>query len=416
MPVLHQPPEVQTGNATAAAPAPQRKRATSAVATDTAEPARSERTDEKHFLLSDVNLSQPKGARNGTKMHDAIRECRTVEDYLAWDRFLYEHPGAHYFQTYGWLKSYAPMGMTAHVLIVEQDGIVTGGVAFLSVKIPLLPYCIVIVPHGPLPSDPGSSSWLRLMERLDHICRETKAIYVQIYPHELSSQSILLLKLEELGFTSPALFESHHFSSMPVLVDLAGKSEEEVLGSFRKRTISYVRGALRSDLTIRTEVTPAVLERIYALFVEHGESRGFRPRPLMSIRAAWEWLAPNGWATIIQAWHEDELVGANLVMFTGRTAYYIHGAVRRDYADRRPAEFIHWHTIRRAIELGLDHYDLVNMVSSGVEQFKRGFRPTSLSWHDPRTKIYRPTTAKALGAADRYLRPIIREFARRRAN
>ena len=345
-----------------------------------------------------------------------VRLCKSDDDYVAWDRFLFDFPGAHYFQTYGWLKSYQPMGLTPHVLTYEIDAAIVGGVAFLSAKLPLLPFHIIVIPHGPLPSNPDAPSWLPLMQRLDEICQETNAIYAQIYPHELSNQRVLLPRLEELGFTSPALFTSHRFSSTPVTVDLVGKTEEDVLRSFRKRTMYYVRGALRSDLVLRTEVQPPVFDKIYELFLEHGESRGFQPRPYASLQAAWEWFSPKGWASFIQAWHGKTLVGANLVIATGQTAYYIHGAVRRDFAEQRPAEFIHWHTIRKAIQLKLNTYDLGNVGHPGVNQFKRGFRPQYQSWHDPRTKIYWPIAAKVLSAADRYLRPVLRELANRRAN
>jgi hypothetical protein len=118
----------------------------------------------------------------------------------------------------------------------------------------------------------------------------------------------------------------------------------------------------------------------------------------------------------VQAWSGDTLVGANLAIFTGRIAYYIHGAVRRDFADKRPAEFLHWHTIRMAIQMGLDKYDLVNVGGlPGVDQFKRGFRPEYRSWHEPRTKIYYPGVAKIAGQAERSLRPLLRALGRYRA-
>src|SRR5262245_54730344 len=187
-----------------------------------------------------------------------IRLCNTVEDYDAWDRFVFNLPRAHYFQTYGWLKSYEYMGFTPHVLVQESNGMITDGVAFLDVKIPLLPWRIVIVPHGPLPAHPDGPSWLPLMQRLDKLCRQWNVLYAQIYPHEPSEEFVLMPKIEKLGFTFPALFISHRFSSTLLTVDLAGKTEENVLKSFRERTRTYVRRALSSNLVLRTEVDPLI--------------------------------------------------------------------------------------------------------------------------------------------------------------
>ena len=344
-----------------------------------------------------------------------VRICTTKQDYLAWDRFLYHFSGAHFFQTYGWLQSYEPMGLTPHLLVYEQDGAITGGVAFLSAKIPLIPFRIFIIPHGPLPANPDWPGWLPLMQRLDEICQQGRAVYAQVYPHEASSQQVLLPRLETMGFTSPALFTAHEFSTQPVTVELVGKSEAEVLASLRERTRTYIRRALNSKLELRTELNDLTFDRIYRLFEDHGESRGFRPRPYASLRSAWEWFSQRHGASLIQAWHGDTLVGANLLIFTGRTAYYIHGAVHRGFAEERPAEFLHWHSIRTAIQLQLDKYDLVNLGPPGVEQFKRGFRPHNHSWHAPRTKIYRPSLAKIISGADQYFRPLLRGLGRFRA-
>jgi lipid II:glycine glycyltransferase (peptidoglycan interpeptide bridge formation enzyme) len=345
-----------------------------------------------------------------------IRPCVTEEEYAAWDCFLFDLPGAHYFQTYGWLKSYEPMGFTPHVLVYESDGVIRGGVAFLSVKIPLLPWRVFIIPHGPLPSDPDSPSWMPLMQRLDQICREQHAIYAQIYPHELAEKSTVVSRLEEIGFTGPAMFTSHRFSSTPVTVDLLGKTEEDVLMSFRHKTRQYVRRALNGDCEVRIHVDEREFDTIYALLAAHGEYMGYRARPYASLRTAWEWFAARGWASFIQAWRGQTLVGAIFLLFTGRTAYYLAGAVRRGFSEDRPAELMHWYAIREAIKQQMNSYDLVNVGTTGVEQFKRGFRPKYQSWHDPRTKLYHPLLAQATRVLDRLLRPVIRSVVRYRSS
>jgi lipid II:glycine glycyltransferase (peptidoglycan interpeptide bridge formation enzyme) len=348
-------------------------------------------------------------------MAGTIRLSSTDQDCVAWDRFVSQYPGAHYFQTYGWLKSYEPMALTPHLLIHEEAGVIRGGVAFLGAKLPKLPWQILIVPHGPLPSNPDSPSWRPLMQQLDEICRARSVVAAQLYPHELSNESVLLPRLEELGYTEPALLTSHRFSSTPVTLNLKGRTEDELLATFRPRTRQYIRRALSSGLVLRTEVDPALFDKIYDLLLEHGELMGYRPRPYASLRAAWEWFAPKGGATFIQAWREDVLVGVLLLVFTGRTAYYLAGAVRRGFTEHRPAEFLYWHGIRQAFERHLDTYDLVNIVSGGVEQFKMGFRPQCQTWHLPRTKLYRPGIARMISLGDRYLRPLARNWARRRA-
>lgn len=344
-----------------------------------------------------------------------VKLCTEEEEYAAWDRFLYEFPGAHYFQTYGWLKSYEPMGFATYVLTYQVDGILLGGVAFLSAKVPCSPWRIFVIPHGPVPPDPDAPSWTPLMQQLDEICRKQRALYAQLYPHELSDQLILLPRLEKHGFTAPALFTSHRFSSTPVMLRLEGKDEEDVLKDFRKNTRYYIRRASAGRLVIRTDVNQEVFDNIYRLFLEHGAFRGYSPRPYRSLKAAWDWFAPRGEATFIQAWHDQTLVGAILVVFTGQTAYYLAGAMRREFSKDYPAELMHWHAIRYAMERRMSAYDLTNIGHQGVAQFKTGFRPVCRSWHDPRTKVYSPLGARVLSLAERSCRPLLRLVAQYRA-
>jgi hypothetical protein len=222
--------------------------------------------------------------------------------------------------------------------------------------------------------------------------------------------------LEKLGFTSPPLFTSHRFSSTPVIINLVSKREEELLDSFRKKTRQYVRRALNSKLVLRTDVNSARFDEIYTLFIEHGELMGYRPRPYASLQLAWNWLVRSNYATFIQAWKEETLVGAILIVFTGRTAYYLAGAIRKGFTECRPAEFLHWHAIREAINRQMDTYDLVNLGTAGVAQFKAGFRPVYQSWHDPRTKVYRPVVARLIGLSESALRPLLRRIARHQAS
>ncbi|SLM49965.1 protein of unknown function [Nitrospira japonica] len=345
-----------------------------------------------------------------------VRLCASEKDFAAWDRYVFDLPGAHFFQTYGWLHSYQSMGFTPHVLVCEINGVIRAGVGFLVTKLPWLPWRIFIIPHGPLPSIPSLQSWSLLMARLDEICVESRAIYAQVYPHELTENSVLLSRLHEIGFTDPPMFGSHRFSSTPVTVDLAGKSEAEVLMTFRPRTRQYIRKSLSSEFELRTTADEATFHKVYELVAQQAMQKGYSARPYASMRSTWEWFAPKGGVSLMQAWWKDTLVGAIYILYTGQTAYYLAGAFRREFSERRPAEFLHWHAILEAMKRRVATYDLVNTVSSGVEQFKRGFRPMEQSWHAPRTKVYRPFLARATRAAEKVLKPIIRTLVRYQAD
>ena len=92
-------------------------------------------------------------------MCETVRLCDTVEDYDAWDHFVFNLPRAHYFQTYGWLKSYEFMGFMPHVLVQESNGMITNGVAFLDAKNPIA--SLADRDHSARAA-PSASRWLQL--------------------------------------------------------------------------------------------------------------------------------------------------------------------------------------------------------------------------------------------------------------
>ena len=362
-----------------------------------------------------LNNHDARPRSTSTTVSPTIRVCARDSDYAAWDRFVSNLPGAHYYQTYGWLKSYEPIGLRTHVLVYERGDTIQGGVAFLSAKVPLLTWRIFIVSHGPLPPDPDSPGWLPLMNELEKYCRSYNGIRTTIYPHEFENSRALLARLEALGYSAPGSFTSHRFNSTPVTIALAGKHEADILNACRPRTRSSIRRALAGEMTMRTRVDRQIFDKIYSLLSEHGEARGYHPRPYASLKAAWEWFAPRGETCFFQAWLHNTLVGAILIVFTGRTGYFLAGATRREYSDLRPSEFLHWHAICEAIRREMIAYDFTSLEDSGGGVFKTGFRPVCSTWQRPRTKIYHPVQARVMDVTEHHFSGMIRILARYRS-
>jgi hypothetical protein len=290
---------------------------------------------------------------------------------------------------------------------------IMGGVGFVTTKLPFLPWHIVIIPHGPIPANPDAVSWLPLMEHLDKLSRDGGAIFAQLYPHESKERTFLVSRLERLGFWHAAILD-WNFSSIPVAIDLTGKTEVDILSSCRKNTRYYVRKALSGKLVLKTDVDDLRFDKIYNLFAEHGQLMGYRPKSRASLKAAWDWFSPLGQANLFQAWLDQTLIGAIFVVFTGKTGYYLAGAVKREFKEHHPAEFLQWHAILESVRRKFNTYDLVNTWPPGVRSFKEGFRPRIHRWHAPRVKLYRPTLSSIVRLGDQKLRPMLGALARLR--
>lgn len=347
--------------------------------------------------------------------------CRTPGALDAWDELVMRLPGAHYLQLHGWLSSYEAMGFECEVMCQLAGERMVGGAAVVSLKLPLGLGRIFVLPHGPVLADPTPRAWEALMAALDAHFRQRQAIFVQAWPHVARDDANGLESYLRAGYEGPPLFKGHRFSSTLLAVDLARRTEDEILNGFRSETRQHYRRAVKRGLAVRLGRTRDDLRRSYALLEEAGRHHGHRPRPYPSLAIALDRLVARDRGLLVQVWKDDELAGTMLALFAGRIATCYTSAVRRDLHWFCPAEFMHVSAMRLAKERGMEVYDLMNWTSDSVAEFKRGFRPRELDWAAPRTKVYRPRLARLLAWGEKRLRPQLRRIvgwrtARQRAS
>jgi lipid II:glycine glycyltransferase (peptidoglycan interpeptide bridge formation enzyme) len=342
--------------------------------------------------------------------------CQTDADLDAWDDFVGRVPGANYHQLYGWLSSYEPMGMTCEVMRQCADDRIVGGAAFVSVPIPFGGGRVFVLPHGPIFAEPSPQSWRAFMAALDEHFRRQRAIYAQAWPHVTRDDVAGLAPFADAGYDHPPLFKSHTFTSTLLAVDLADRTESDILGSFRSETRQHYRRAVRRGLELRLGRTHEDLRRSHALLQEAGRDRGLAARPYQSLVRAFDRLIAKDRGLLVQAWNGDDLTGTMVVLFAGRIATCFASALHRDYSWYYPMEFMHVSAILLARERGMHAYDLMNWTTGGVAEFKKGFRPRETSWAGPRTRVYRPHLARLLSWGEGRLRPLIRRLVRWRTN
>jgi lipid II:glycine glycyltransferase (peptidoglycan interpeptide bridge formation enzyme) len=342
--------------------------------------------------------------------------CQTDADLEAWDDFVARVPGANYQQLWGWLSSYEPMGMTCEVMRQSANDRIVGGAAFVSVPMPFGGGRVFVLPHGPIFAEPSRQSWSAFMAALDEHFRRQRAIYVQAWPHVPREDVAGLAPFVDAGYDQPPLFKSHTFTSTLLAVDLAGRTEEDILAGVRSETRQHYRRGGRRGLELRLGRTHDDLRRSHALLEEAGRERGLPARPYQSLARAFDRLIVKDRGLLVQAWKGSDLTGTLVILFAGRIATCFASAIHREYSWFYPMEFMHVSAMLLARERGMDVYDLMNWTTGGIAEFKRGFRPRPTMWTEPRTRVYRPQLARLLSWGEDRLRPLIRRWVRWRTN
>lgn len=93
-------------------------------------------------------------------------------------------------------------------------------------------------------------------------------------------------------------------------------------------------------------------------------------------------------ARLLFAEHDGRVLAANLMLYFGGTATYLHGASSRERREVMAPYLLHWKAMETARAAGCDRYDFWGVAPEGVEnhpwagvtRFKRGFGGTYVSY------------------------------------
>jgi len=169
------------------------------------------------------------------------------------------------------------------------------------------------------------------------------------------------------------------------VVDLS-PSEEELFAGMKPKTRYNVRVAGKRGVNVVVSTERRYVDAFIRLVTGTADRKGIVPHPKGYYEAMCEaLLGENG--KIFAGEKDGEIIAANLVVFHGDTATYLHGGSDdRFRADMAPF-LLQWEAMREAKRRGCAWYDFggVNMAELeagkgkwlGITRFKVGFSPTT---------------------------------------
>ncbi|NTW15387.1 MAG: aminoacyltransferase [Candidatus Moranbacteria bacterium] len=167
------------------------------------------------------------------------------------------------------------------------------------------------------------------------------------------------------------------------VVDLS-LSEEELLAAMKPKTRYNIGVARKRGVRVIVSMDPNRIEAFIRLVTGTADRKGIVPHPRAYYEAMCETLLGND-GKIFAAEKDGEVVAANLVVFHGNTATYLHGGSDdRHRADMAPF-LLQWEAMLDAKRRGCSRYDFggVSMPELecgegkwlGITRFKTGFSP-----------------------------------------
>ena len=302
----------------------------------------------------------------------SLVETICVKDPETWDRALLSLPNPHVLQSWSWGQFKARNGWLSTPLLFQEEGRTVAAASVLQRKIPHLPVSILYVPKGPVLSWEEPELANGVLEALEQLARQRRALFVKIdpdvyYPDDVpafsprptcgTSLARLLQKRRWCFSTDQIQFRN------TVLLDLI-QPEEELLAGMKQKTRYNMRLAERRGVRVHTidannmEGLEHDLEVFYRLYAETAQRDGFLIRPPAYYTDAWTTFLKEDLAFLLLADFEGETV-AGIMLFTfGATAWYMYGASSDRHRRQMPNYLLQWEAIRRARASGSTLYDM----------------------------------------------------------
>lgn len=164
-------------------------------------------------------------------------------------------------------------------------------------------------------------------------------------------------------------------------LDLAGRTEEELLASFHQKTRYNIRLAVRKGVEVKIcgqEMIPAFSE----LMLVTGVRDGFVTRQPAYFASMLENLGEH--CRLYMAFYEGKPIAGTLAIWYGDKVWYLYGASSNEHRNLMPNYLLQWEMIQWAVEKGCRVYDFRGVPGLvpedhplyGLVKFKRGFNGT----------------------------------------
>jgi len=311
--------------------------------------------------------------------NDTMLEIITDETTAELDAFIANNPKGHFMQTSLWAKQKPGWGWAA-IVKRDDEGKIIGSLSVLIRKVPGLPFTLMYGCRGPVCDIRDEDTLRDLLAGAKNLARLYRSYDIKLDPDIPSSDERFKQLLGELGFKLAR--ESKNFEgAQPRFVfrlDIAGKSEDEVMAIFSSKTRYNIRLAARKGVEVRI-ADESEVEAFTKIMVETGIRDGFITRPAQYFKNMLHNLGEH--CRLYMAYHEGEPIAGTLAVWYGDKVWYLYGASSNAQRNLMPNYLLQWEMIRWAIAQGCRIYDFRGVSGDldesnplyGLYRFKRGF-------------------------------------------
>jgi len=235
------------------------------------------------------------------------------------------------------------------------------------------------------------------MRELVDLAKKENAGWIRIEPKTEGILEILRNTVEIDGNSLKIVKAPYDVQPKEVFKIDISKPEDQLLSEMKSKTrynigIARKRGVIvkKNDANPRINANQLIanntnINAFLKLTKEMAERQGIVPHPEEYYRKMFETF-PKEMLSLYVAKYDDKIIAANLILFYGDTATYLHGASSNEHRNVMAPFLLQWHAILDAKKKGCKWYDFGGIKTTnnkqqttnnweGITKFKLGFSP-----------------------------------------
>lgn len=226
------------------------------------------------------------------------------------------------------------------------------------------------------------------VKQVADLAKSENAVFLKLEP--MAGDRIFGEELVKSGFAK----SKKEFQPQKTTVLGLARSEDELLAGMHQKARYNIRVAEKQGVKVSSNCREG--EKFWKLLQKTSQRDGFSSHS----REYYEKLLELPTTQLFTAEYQGKVIAANIILFYGDIAYYLHGASDYEYRSLMSPYLLHWETIKYAKDNGFTQYDFWGVDEKkwpGVTRFKHGFGGKEISYVGSYDYIFQPLWYKLYG-------------------